>query len=104
MSDPVFLRSSISSTIYAEQINSAQIQGQQAARERATRARQEALQHQASAVKRLEESAKADVQEREADRRQQQFADGSQDAGDHEGEESNSEEQGGRLHHIDLTA
>jgi len=105
MSDPVFLRNAISSTIYAEQINSAQIQGQQAARERATRARQEALQHESAAVKRLEEAAKSDIQERESDRKQQQLAEqGSHHAGDQEGEETFSDEEGGVLHHIDLTA
>ena len=105
MSDPVFLRSAMSSTVYAEQLNSAQIQGQQASRERATRARQEALQHESAAVKRLEEAAKSDIQEGESQRKHQQFSEeGSHNAGDQEGEETFSDEKGGVLHHIDLTA
>ena len=63
MSDPVFLRNNISSTIYAEQMNSAQIQGQAAARERAVRIQTEALKSTQSGIKRLESSEKTGTRE-----------------------------------------
>jgi hypothetical protein len=65
MSDPVFLRNFMSGTIYAEQVNSAQIQGQAAARERATRARQEALKDERTMIEGLEDAARLDLDERE---------------------------------------
>ena len=66
MSDALHLRNMISSSVYAEQISSAQIQGQATARERATRARQEAIKTEQAQIKALEEANHAGVKDREA--------------------------------------
>lgn len=63
MSDPVFLRSLISNTVYAEQMNSAQIQGQNAARERALALQQERVKQEAEQVQETEETAELGVEE-----------------------------------------
>ena len=73
MSDAVFLRANISSSIYADQVNTAQISGQQAARERTMRAQQEALKQEQTAIQKLEESDKLDINEQERQRNQQFF-------------------------------
>ena len=106
MSDPIFLRNVMSSSVYAEQINSAQIQGQVAARERATRARQEAMKNEQAAVKSLEDMENIDIRERE--RSQQQYPNGEP----REDEETATEDRHGEhesqegvraFRHIDLT-
>jgi uncharacterized membrane protein YfhO len=95
----------MSSSIYAEQINSAHIQGQAAAREKATRARQEALKKEQTMIKGLEESANTNVREREARQQyaEQQPEDSEQDAAE-DRENENPGKEGGTFGHIDLTA
>lgn len=99
MSDPIFLRNSVSSSIYAEQMNSAQIQGQAAAREKAIRARQEALKAENAMIQGLEDSAKLDVRDQKKDKQQQ----GGQQQSSAEGRDENSILQEDGLFHIDLT-
>lgn len=77
MSDPIFLRNMMSSSVYAEQINSAQVQGQQAARDRASRVVQEAIKENQAAVQRTEESNQ--IGAREDDERREQSADEQRD-------------------------
>lgn len=74
MSDALHLRNVLSNSVYAEQISSAQIQGQAAARERATRARQEAIKTEQAQIKALEEANHAGVKDREARKGQQDGA------------------------------
>ena len=106
MSDPVFLRSMMSGSIYAEQMNSAQLQGQQSAKERATRVRQEAIKDEQAMIKGLEDSVQIDIREREGQRQQarQDLAafdehNTAEDSGDQE-----ASEYGGTFGRIDLTA
>ena len=65
MSDPIFMRNMLSSSVYAEQMNSAQIQGQQAASERAARLRQEKFLQEQAAVQQTVEAGKTDIKERD---------------------------------------
>ena len=105
MSDPIFLRSMLSGSVYAEQMNSAQIQGQQSAKERATRVRQEAIKDEQAMIKGLEDAVEIDIREREGQRQQAQqdlaAFDERNTAEDPGGEESPEERRAG---HIDLTA
>ncbi len=73
MSDPMFLRNMMSNSVYAEQMHSAQIQGQTAARERATRARQEADKTERAQIRGLEEATKPGVSDREHRNGQEPF-------------------------------
>jgi len=110
MTDPVFLRPAMSGSIYAEQVASAQIQGQAAARERATRVRQEEIKNEKTSVHELEETTKVDVKEQEERRRRDAY-DGleEEDAGERErgGEDRTAgpraEEEGRAVRHIDVT-
>lgn len=105
MTDPVFLRPFMSGTIYAEQVNSAQIQGQAAARERATRARQEALQDERAMIEGLEDATRLALDER--DQRggpgHHSLSDGEE--GDREGQENEAPRTTGEevIHRIDFT-
>lgn len=74
MSDAVFLRTNISSMIYADQINTAQVSGTQAARDRAMRVQQEALKEAEAKIKKVEELGKLDIREEEERRRQEDHA------------------------------
>lgn len=74
MSDAVFLRTNISSMIYADQMNTAQISGSQAARDRAMRVQQEALKEAQSQIQKVEDLDKLDIKEEEERRRQEQHA------------------------------
>ena len=110
MSDPIFLRSMMSSSIYAEQAHSAQIQGHQAARERATRLRQEQIRNEQASIQRMVEAGKAGIGEREGHGRgaeenleDEQARDRSGQTGDMP-ESLNSKEGGAQVRHIDLTA
>jgi len=103
MSDPVFLRNSISSTIYAEQINSAQIQGQAAARERANRIREERLKDEQAMIVGLEESAKVDIREREGQHHDADYAFQEQKHAAEDREEDTETEEFEGVRHIDLT-
>ena len=106
MSDPLFLRNMMSSSVYAEQMNSAQIQGAAAARERAIRARQEALKDEQAQITGLQESSKSGIQDRErqqggaeAEAQERSESDSAED-GDMDDTTSN---EGGGNRHIDLT-
>lgn len=104
MSDPMFLRNMISNSVYAEQMNSAQIQGQAAARERATRARQEAIKAEQAQIAGLEESTKPGVNDREGRNggaSQEEAEERSESAEDREVWEPTQE--GGARRRIDLT-
>ena len=108
MSDPIFLRSNISGTVYAEQINSAQIQAQAAARERATRIRQEALKDEQAMISRLEEAATVDIKDEEDNRErhageEQAFQENAQDAAQGPDEEQEAGETEKVIRHIDFT-
>lgn len=74
MTDAVFLRTNISSMIYADQMNTAHISGSQAARERAMRVQQEALKEAESQIKKVEELDKLDIKEEEERRRKEEQA------------------------------
>lgn len=63
MTDPVSLQNLLSNTIYAEQINSAQLQGQESARERAVRVQQETQQERSMAVEKAEDTYEVNVDE-----------------------------------------
>ena len=65
MSDAMFLRNMMSNSVYAEQMHSAQIQGQLAAKERAARLRQEQLKQEQAAVAKMAEAGQAGIRERE---------------------------------------
>ncbi len=112
MSDPVFLRNMISNTVYAEQINSAQIQGHQAAKERAARALQEANREQAMSIKALQDSAEIGVRDEHGRGRQhpdqppegeEEEADDPSSAYTLSGEEAPKEMQVSGLNSIDVT-
>jgi hypothetical protein len=94
----------MSNSVYAEQISSAQIQGQQAARERATRARQETILHENAAVQQLRDSSKAALRERERERRRRE-AEAREDSEDivADQEAQTDSETRTRFSHIDLT-
>lgn len=103
MSDPMFLRNMISNSVYAEQVNSAQLQGQATAREQATRARQEAVKHEQAQINGLEDANKPGVKDRE--RRNQQASQDAdkrsgKDADDRDDQQSQSSDARG---HIDFT-
>ena len=104
MSDPVFLRNAMSGSIYAEQINSAQIQGQAAARERAARVRRETLKDEQAMIVGLEEAVRVDIREREG---QQQSAEQDHAFQEHrhaaEGQDEEELELEGAFKRIDLT-
>lgn len=105
MSDPVFLRNTMANSVYAEQFNSAHLQGQQAARERAARLHQEMIKDEQTKTAKTKEAADTDVKERERD----QGGEGSYGhaAFDDEELEENDidgqKEVGGPVRHIDLT-
>ena len=112
MSDPVFLRNMISNTVYAEQINSAQIQGHQAAKERAARALQEANREHAMSIKALQDSAEIGVRDEHRQGRQnpdQSLEEEDEEAQDRSsaytlsGEEANHEKQVSGFSSIDVT-
>lgn len=105
MSDPLFLRNMISNSVYAEQMNSAQIQGQAAARERAARARQEAIKAEQAQIAGLEEATKPGVNERESRNGQasDQDADERSEESAEDREDSLTQTQGSSRHRIDLT-
>ncbi len=103
MSDPIFLRNSIASTIYAEQINSAQIQGQAAARERANRLRQERLKDEQAMIVGLEESAKVDIREREGQHQGADYAFEEHRNAAEDRDENTETEEFEEVRHIDLT-
>jgi hypothetical protein len=90
MSDAVFLRTNISSMIYADQINTAQISGSQAARDRAMRVQEEAMKEAQSQIQSVEELDKLDVREEEERRRQEQ----------HAFDEQEEQAQDGEAHHV----
>ncbi len=111
MSDPIFLRNLISNTVYAEQINSAQIQGQAAARDRATRVRQEALKDEQAMINSLEEAATVDIKDQERRRhgatpqeaeQEEAYQEHPEDAGEDAGGEPVAQNSG-TSRHIDLT-
>ena len=102
MSDPIGLRNAMSGSVYAEQMNSAQVQGQAAARERAARARQEALEHEQAQIKSLEESAKSSVEDREARQQHPGNNPDRDDAEDRNAPDTLFEKESG-IHRIDLT-
>lgn len=103
MSDPIYLRNVMSNAIYAEQMNSAQIQGAQAARERAAKLRQEQILQEQAAVARSVEASKANIDERKEGRgSQQQLMEDQDETVEHRAEDASAEE-GGEGGHIDLT-
>ena len=107
MSDPLFLRNLMSNSVYADQMNSAQIQGQAAARERATRARQQALKDEQAMITRLEETAKSGIKEHEQKnqgRSQQDKAREHSETAEDQAEDYNQTEVVDGFGHIDLTA
>jgi len=108
MSDPIFLRNMISNSVYAEAVHSAQIQGQQEARERATRLRQEKIQDEQAAILRMAEAGQTGLEEREGKRREaneheQDTVDDRQDAEAFLPEQQERKEGGDLVRHIDLT-
>ena len=106
MSDPIFLRSLISNTVYAEQINSAQIQGQQAAKERANHALHETLRQEATKVKALEDSAEIGVrEEHQKERQTHQEGEAQDDQGSPASDEAEEKEiiASDAYHSIDVT-
>jgi ATPase subunit of ABC transporter with duplicated ATPase domains len=103
----MFLRDMMSNSVYADQMNSAQIQGQAAARERATRARQQALKDEQAMITRLEESAKSEIKERENKKQgqsQQEKAREHSETAEGQAEDNNQMEVVDGFGHIDLTA
>jgi Flp pilus assembly protein TadB len=102
--DPLFLRNVLSNSVYAEQINSAQIQGQQASKDRATRLRQETLKDEQTTISSLEEAMKTDVKERDErrhDAEQELLEERERNAEDQDGLEG--EVSASPFRHIDLT-
>jgi len=106
VSDPIFMRNMLSSSVYAEQMNSAQIQGQHAASERAARLRQEKFLQEQASIQQAVEANKTGVKER--DGRQpgsEQEMSGDDDTVDRD--EATGTEAGAATdegaHHIDLT-
>ncbi len=110
MADPVYLRPAISGSIYAEQVASAQIQGQAAARDRATRVRQEEIKDEKTSVHELEESTKVDIKEQDERRREpyqglfdEDAEEGTRSTVDsRDGESPDLEDERG-IRHIDVT-
>ncbi len=102
MSDPIGLRNAMSGSVYAEQMNSAQIQGQAAAREKAARVKQEALRNEQAQIKSLEEAAESSVEDREARPQHPGNHPGREDAEDRD-EPHTSDKEAGGIRHIDLT-
>ena len=107
MSDPIFLRNLMSGSVYAEQMNSAQIQGQHAANERAARLRQEKFLQEQASIQQAVEANKTDIEERQGHGRQPgSEGDEGDEAVDREeetamGEDSPAADE--EVRHIDLT-